>query len=253
MRSINKMLLQLSTIMGLSQIITGFLLSRFIFNAGSSVYIIADSLILALVASPIIYWKIILPFIRMNDKLTSQMQSFDQITNLGNRRNLYDQLRHLIAYNSRHRVYGAVLLIDLDKLSEINEQYGQEPVKKIFMITAKRLVKTIRKEDIVCHTGASEFYVLLSRLTEDKSQSHEYARQASKRILSALQEPLMYKKQPLDIRPCISVQLISPEVTSVRRILNDLDTAMYNAKRSEDEPIAFTEEELAHIGLTHQK
>jgi diguanylate cyclase (GGDEF)-like protein len=175
------------------------------------------------------------------------------MTNLGNRRNLYDQLKHLIAYNSRHRVYGAVLLIDLDKLSEINEQLGQEPVKKIFMITAKRLLATLRKEDIVCHTGGSEFYVLLSRLTEDKSQSHEYARQAAKRILAVLQEPLLFKKKPLDIRPCIGVQLISPEVTSVRRILNDLDTAMYNAKRSEEAPIAFTEEELANFGLTHQK
>lgn len=253
MHSVKWLFLQLSSIVASAQIMTGFLLLTFFPKANYLVYIIADAIMLALMTSPIIYWKIILPYIRINDKLASQMQSFDQITNLGNRRNLYDQLRHLIAYNSRHHVYGAVLLIDLDKLSEINEELGQEAVKKIFMITAKRLVATIRKEDIVCHTGGSEFYVLLSRLTEDKSQSHEFARQASKRILSALQQPPVFKKKPLDLRPCIGIQLISPEITSVRRILNDLDTAMYNAKRSEEDPIAFTEEELADLGLTHQK
>lgn len=253
MRSVKLMLLQLSAIVGLTQLIIGVLLSYFIPQANLVIEIIADAIILTMITTPIVYWKIILPHIRMNDKLNSQMQSFDQMTNLGNRRNLYDQLKHLIAYNSRHRLFGAVLLIDLDKLSEIHEQLGQDPVKKIFMITAKRLIATIRKEDIVCHTGGSEFYILLTRLTEDKSQSHDHARLAAKRILTVLQEPLLFKKKPLDIRPYIGIQLISPEITSVRRILNDLDTAMYNAKRSEEDPIAFAEETLAQFGLTHQK
>ena len=239
MRSIKLILLQLAMILGFCQMITGFLLIQMLPQANRFVFIMTDTMLLMLVASPIIYWRVIRSYIRINDKLAHQMLTFDQITNLGNRRHLYDQLKHLIAYNSRHRIYGAVLLIDIDNFHQISEQHGRESLNAILVMTAKRLVETTRKEDVVCHSGGSEFYVLLSRMTDEQPKSHALARETSKRILAALQKPLQFHKKALEIQPCIGIQLISPEVTSVRRILNDLDIALYKAKRSGPPPIAF--------------
>lgn len=253
MRSVNKLFFHMFVMASMIQLVTGSFLSYLFPEPQTWLFIIVSALVQGMVLTPLFYWKIVQPYIHMNEKLNQQMQSFDQMTNLGNHRNMYDQLKRLIAYNTRHHIFGAVLLVDLDKLGEINEQFGNEAVKKVFITTAKRLVGTLRKEDVVCHTRGSEFYVLLSRLTEDQGQSRDYVKLAAKRILKALKEPLYYKKQLLELRPYIGIQLVSPEATSIRRLLNDLDTAIYNAKRSEQEPIAFTEDNHAQFNRTYEQ
>jgi two-component system cell cycle response regulator len=231
MKSAKLIFLQISGILALIQLLITLLFFSIIPDLGAMLNGLIDLILVTVIATPITYWFIIRPYIRINQKLLKKIQDHDEITHLGNRRLLYEQLKHLLSYNTRHQIYGAILQIDIQNLNYINEHYGKDALQRIYVITAKRLIAATRREDFICHTNNSDFYVLLCRLTDDKTLCHPLALSSAKRILEIIRKPVYYKKHMIEINPYIGVRLIGPEITSIRQVLNDLDIALYNAKR----------------------
>jgi diguanylate cyclase (GGDEF)-like protein len=244
MRPMKWTILQIAIILAITELVCSLLIDKLL---PAPLHILSTTIhiiLLATIATPLIVFNTIRPLRRINQKLLHKTLYHHPLTNLGNRRTLYDSLRHVLAYNTRHRIYGALLLIDLDELHEIQTKLGQEAVETVLNLTAKRLLASIRIEDIACHTGGSQFYVLLTGLTVDKSSSKNNAVLTAKRIISALNKPFHYEKQEIDIKAYIGLRIITPEITSIRRIFHDLDMAIYQARSSSFSQIGVFAEEL---------
>ena len=133
-----------------------------------------NMILLILTTSPIIYFWIINPFVKDRDNAILQvthLAHYDQLTNLGNRRLINQNLEKIKARCDRRNVFGAILLIDLNKFKQINDEYGHDAGDAILMSVSEQLTKTIRSEDVVGRFGGDEFVVLISHLYIDEKTS----------------------------------------------------------------------------------
>ena len=59
----------------------------------------------------------------------------------------------------RHKIYGALLLMDLDGFKSKNDLYGHDAGDAVLIAIAKRLHSITRSEDVVGRLGGDEFVV----------------------------------------------------------------------------------------------
>ena len=87
--------------------------------------------------------------------------SHDKLTGLYNRAG-YDVLSRSVDLGTT-----AVLMIDVDKFKDINDQYGHDVGDKILQKFARVLRKTFRSEDYICRIGGDEFVVFMMHVTDE--------------------------------------------------------------------------------------
>ncbi len=108
----------------------------------------------------------------------------DPLTGLYNRRRFFLELDQYLAWNERHGDPGAVLLLDVDRLKEINDTLGHEAGDELLKHVASVLLGRVRQTDVVARLGGDEFVVLLRGVHGD--QARELAQQIPELIASTL-------------------------------------------------------------------
>lgn len=87
----------------------------------------------------------------------------DSLTGLLNRRALQDEAAAMIAQARRHGDPMTVLLIDLDRFKQINDQRGHDSGDRALCLMARLLQSALRRGDRAGRWGGEEFCVLLAR------------------------------------------------------------------------------------------
>ena len=77
----------------------------------------------------------------------------DALTDLPNRKLLYDRLAQIIAQAERTKQKVAVLFIDLDKFKQINDGFGHDAGDIVLKQTARRMTTVLRRGDTVARMG----------------------------------------------------------------------------------------------------
>ena len=147
---------------------------------------------------------------------------YDELTGLFNRRTMDEQM---ISEVSRHSRYGGVfslILIDLDSMKQINDQYGHLIGDGLLSSTGKILKDSIRSADQAFRYGGDEFAILLPNTSPSGAVV----------VAERLREILGTKLVINDMTITASVGLASwpangPEAHD---IVAAADTALYKAK-----------------------
>ncbi|HKA55363.1 MAG TPA: EAL domain-containing protein, partial [Candidatus Binatia bacterium] len=98
----------------------------------------------------------------------------------------------------------ALLLIDLDRLPEINATFGRQWGEVLLQQAGSRLRSTLRKSDLVVHLGGGEFAVLLLTGGNEKG-----AVRVAGRILCVLEQPFVIAGYSVDVGVNIGIALSS--------------------------------------------
>lgn len=151
----------------------------------------------------------------------------DSLTGLPNRVLLTERLSRAIGLAKRHQHQVALIYLDLDAFKLINDSHGHEVGDCLLKSVAVRLSDCIRDTDTICRQGGDEFVVLLSEI--EKPQD---AARIAEKILGALAAPYQVGYQKLCITASIGISLYPDHGTDNRTLLNNADTAMYQAKNS---------------------
>jgi diguanylate cyclase (GGDEF)-like protein len=85
----------------------------------------------------------------------------DTLTGLYNSRYLFSEGARLYERWQRDGVGIAVLMIDLDRLKRINDQFGHQIGDEVLMAVAQKLKQQCRPYDIVARYGGEEFVIML--------------------------------------------------------------------------------------------
>jgi diguanylate cyclase (GGDEF)-like protein len=96
---------------------------------------------------------------RVADRL-GKTSSTDALTRLANRRYFDEQLSVEIKRAKRYGSPLALLLIDVDRLKEINDQHGHEAGDAALRTVADALLASCRATDVAARWGGDEFMVL---------------------------------------------------------------------------------------------
>jgi diguanylate cyclase (GGDEF)-like protein/PAS domain S-box-containing protein len=151
----------------------------------------------------------------------------DALTGLPNYPYLLEHLNALMDADPSARVEHqfAVLFLDLNDFKAINDTFGHSLGDQMLRVVAQRLRTCIRETDLVARRSGDEFLFLLHPIDGSKE-----AVDVARRVKQALQQPISCQHQRLTISGSIGIVLGPQDYSDADAILQDADTAMYEAK-----------------------
>jgi diguanylate cyclase (GGDEF)-like protein/PAS domain S-box-containing protein len=169
----------------------------------------------------------------------------DPLTGLPNRALLLDRAEQMLA--AARRTHGSVslLFIDLDNFKEVNDGFGHATGDALLTSVAGRLRRLTRESDTVGRLGGDEFVVLV-----DNGSSGDISELVAGRIRNVLQLPFNLGSHEYVLSASIGVAT-SSEGTA-EKLLQKADIAMYQAKSSgKDRCVSFRPRmrQAAHLGV----
>ncbi len=168
-----------------------------------------------------------------------QLEFYDPLTQLPNRRLLMERLQQAFAVGSRTGQHGAVLFIDLDNFKAINDTKGHETGDLLLAEVAKRLRTCVREGDTVARLGGDEFVVALEYLNAISDEAAAQADLVAENIRDVLSQPYNLMNHTHHTTPSIGVVLFRGHQQSLDDVLKHADTAMYQAKTAGRNAIRF--------------
>ena len=151
---------------------------------------------------------------------------YDSLTGLANRTLFLEELEKFL-YRSRNDAASnfAVFYLDCDRFKVINDSLGHSVGNKLLKKIAYSLQNILRKNDILARLGADEFAVLLPDISDAIS-----AIEIAERILEIFKQPFYCGDHEIFINLSIGIVLNSLNDKKPEDILQNADTAMYQAK-----------------------
>ncbi|PCK07595.1 MAG: hypothetical protein COA42_13500 [Alteromonadaceae bacterium] len=164
---------------------------------------------------------------------------YDSLTNLPNRRLLFDRINQSIVTARKHNYFNALLFVDVDRFKNINDSLGHSVGDALLIQMASRIQGCLTKEDTASRFGGDEFVILLRHIGEEHEQSSFNTEKVASKIKDTLAEPLYIAKHEFHITVSIGIALFPSKDESAEDIIKYADTAMYSAKEAGRNKIAF--------------
>jgi len=158
-----------------------------------------------------------------------ELSNRDPLTNLYNRRYLDEISKKLLSLAKRNSTPLSVLMIDIDKFKNINDNYGHETGDDVIKLLANTLIEYFRQSDVVARLGGEEFAVILpdSNINDAKKKAEELRKNIQN--LEVDLQTLGILKFTASIG-CSNYDFKADE--SFNDILKRSDEALYEAKES---------------------
>jgi diguanylate cyclase (GGDEF)-like protein len=152
---------------------------------------------------------------------------YDSLTNLPNRALGVEELERAVAAAKRRRRVLAVLFVDLDGFSDVNDSLGHSAGDMVLVEAAARLRGCLRKSDVIARLGGDEFAVVLPELRDAAD-----AAVAAQHALKALAEPLELAEGTVHVSANIGIALYPGDGDTAEKLLTHADLAMYHGKQA---------------------
>lgn len=155
---------------------------------------------------------------RRDEELLRRQAHCDQLTGLFNRRRFEEELtRHTaLARRYGYEDAGAVLMIDVDGLKQVNDRDGHAAGDEYLKCVAETISRRLRLTDFFARFGGDEFAALLPHISADHAQ--HLARTLAELV-----------KTNSCGSVCIGIGMMTPG--QLDDVLERADQAMYQAKR----------------------
>jgi len=155
---------------------------------------------------------------------------YDPLTNLPNRRLLFDRLQQAMITSSRTNQHGSLMFLDLDHFKQLNDSLGHDLGDVLLQQVAARLHTCIRAGDSVARMGGDEFVVLIEELNIQANDAASQAETIANKVLTALGKPYQLREHTYVITPSIGIVMFLHQNDTVDELLKKADVAMYQAK-----------------------
>jgi diguanylate cyclase (GGDEF)-like protein len=90
----------------------------------------------------------------------------DFLLGIPNRRGFERELARAISYIQRYHASAALIVLDVDRLKPINDQFGHAAGDEVLKAIVAALSRQIRSSDMIARLGGDEFALLLWNLSE---------------------------------------------------------------------------------------
>ncbi len=154
-----------------------------------------------------------------------RIATIDPLTGACNRRSFFKSLQREKERCKRYGSPFSIIMIDVDKFKEINDNHGHVAGDSVLKTITRILSDSVRKADIVCRYGGDEFIVLMPESGIDG------ALEVKNRILARIQEA----NRGNTIQFSVSIGIHEATNTSLDDILHNVDEDLYRDKNSKEE------------------
>jgi diguanylate cyclase (GGDEF)-like protein len=152
----------------------------------------------------------------------------DELTGLVNRERFHAQLEEQINSAAANNDTFAVLLLDLDRFKEVNDNLGHQYGDELLRTLGERLAITEDVAGMVARLGGDEF-ALLTPSQPDISATVE---QVAAKLIACVQRPILVDEMMLDLDASVGIARFPTDGEDAHTLLRRADIAMYAAKQA---------------------
>jgi diguanylate cyclase (GGDEF)-like protein len=181
--------------------------------------------------------------LRDSEARVRHLAFYDPLTSLPNRQRLLQILEQHVAWATLRGCGSAVLMLDVDNFSRLNDTQGQAAGDALLEEIGSRLQSCLRDsrtsacrndvdpgirdaKDCVGRTGADEFTLALPGVS-----TAEAAQAVARRVQLALARPFVIAQQEIPLSASMGISLFPLDATGPKDLLTNAETAMHHAKK----------------------
>jgi diguanylate cyclase (GGDEF)-like protein/PAS domain S-box-containing protein len=150
---------------------------------------------------------------------------YDATTSLPNRQLLESRLEEAVRNHQMGADRLAVLIIDIDDFTKLNDALGHRVGDALLQQVAGRLIETVRTSDLVARVGSDEFAVVLGRL-----RHADDAERVALKLAELLAEPYEVDAEQVSATVSIGVACFPVDGAGPEMLLRNADAALSYAK-----------------------
>ena len=150
----------------------------------------------------------------------------DPVTGLPNRAVVCERIGRAVRAAADRTGALSVLVLDLDRFTEINVALGHATGDALLRQVGARLNARLPEGAFVASLGADEFAILLPRGEEERATA------VARDFIGALERPFSVGGQPIAVEASVGVASYPEHGTDADALLRHADVAMYAAKRA---------------------
>ncbi len=173
-----------------------------------------------------------------SEKVIRDLANFDPLTNLPNRRYFLDEVNRLLGQEGRLEPC-AMFFVDLDKFKEVNDTLGHSAGDQLLSAAAERLNLLVDSSGLICRFGGDEFVIVMPGMS-DPIECSKFAAM----IIRDMQMPIKVDAHELTIGASVGIALAPRDADTVDGLLQNTDSALYNAKAKGRGDYSFYTDEL---------
>jgi diguanylate cyclase (GGDEF)-like protein len=157
-----------------------------------------------------------------------EYQTFhDLLTDLPNRRLFRDRAEQALRVAVRDGSGFAVVLLDLERFSEVNDTLGQLAGDKVLIEVGVRLRQALPQVDTVARVGGDEFGILVPGISDPAA-----ARVIAAELISELIRPVAIDGLELEFEASIGIALFPENGTDVETLIRRADVSVHLSKNT---------------------
>lgn len=179
--------------------------------------------------------------VRVRSEQLHKLAYYDALTGLPNRSLLFQEIEKEISRCNRTNLSFALMFLDLDRFKMINDSLGHAVGDELLQEAARRLLDSVRKEDVVARIGGDEFVVMLVNI-----KSRMKVSSIAENIMLAFSYPfkLVLNSTSLHVSVSIGVSVYPEHGHDVADLMRNADTSMYQTKAIAPGKYVFYEEAM---------
>jgi len=154
-----------------------------------------------------------------------ELATRDSLTRLPNRISMEARLDELVSHGGNHPGPFAILFVDLDNFSTLNEAFGHEFGDAVLIAVARRIERIAGADELIAHLGGDEFVVLAGAAADTKS-----AQAVADLIHTRLAQPLTVDGREIFVTASIGVVLFPDHGRTRAELWRHVHSATSQAK-----------------------
>jgi predicted signal transduction protein with EAL and GGDEF domain len=201
--------------------------------------------------------------LRESEARVRYLAYYDPLTGLPNRQRLLQILEQQVAWAVPRQRGLAVLMLDLDNFSRINDTQGQTVGDLLLKEVAHRLQNCLRESqrtpdhaedgsdkgdinDWVARTGGDEFTLALPGVA-----TAEAAQAVAQRVRVALARPFLFAQAEIPRSATMGISLFPGDAATPETLVKNADTAMHHGKKAGQGGLEFFNKSISTRAARH--
>lgn len=158
---------------------------------------------------------------------------YDELTRLPNRVLLNDRMRQLIDSSQRLSHKCALVLLNIDRFTNINAAHGHHTGDQLLKAVADKLNDSLFKSDTVARLAADEFAIILQNVDKNTAHAGGNILRILDKIHSAFEQPFIMDGIQFTIPVSLGITLFPLKLNEdPLDIIRRSDTALHQAKKN---------------------